>query len=260
MINGFEKETHELNECEAKTVNTSNAKNMIKIENVRTYEKSKKKTLVIAPHADDEVLGCFGYIDKEAKAGNIVDVIIMAVGSYESYGGTNTPAEDKIEEIKSVQAFIGVRNVTIFSDKESKLDTIPQSEIVAFFDEVLKEEYDTIFIPYPSRHIDHQVTYNTALASLRLKESKKPETEVYLYEYPFIQNFDNIQGGAVYLEMSIDDVQRKTTCFYKYKSQVKKLPSPLNQQGVSIFLAMRGIEAGLPYAEKYYLQTKIIFK
>lgn len=233
---------------------------MIILENERSFEKSTRKTLVIAPHADDEVLGCFGFMDKEAKAGNIVDVIIMAVGSYESYAGVNTPPEDKIEEVKSCHAFLGVRNTLIFSDKESKLDTIPQSEIVAFFDETLKNEYDTIFIPYPSRHIDHQVTYNTALASLRLKEGKKPESEVYLYEYPFVHNFDNIEGGAVYLELSVNDINRKSNAFHKYKSQVKKKPSPLNHHGIATLCSMRGMEAGLPYAEKYYLQTKVIFK
>ena len=44
------------------------------------HKENARKTLVISPHADDEVLGCGAYIDRETSTGNIVDVLIMAVG------------------------------------------------------------------------------------------------------------------------------------------------------------------------------------
>lgn len=224
------------------------------------HKENARKTLVISPHADDEVLGCGAYIDKETSTGNIVDVLIMAVGPYVAYSGKETPSEEKLEEVKLCHHKLGVRKSMVFCPAESRLDTIPQNEIVSMLDQILKEGYDTVFIPYPSRHADHQVTFNCAMASLRLKEGKQPESEVYLYEYPFVHNFDNIQGGAVYLPMTINDLNRKIANFQIYKSQVKKSPSPLNATGISTLAQMRGMEAGLRFAEKYYLQTKILWK
>jgi len=230
------------------------------LQNEREFDETKKKTLIVSPHADDEVLGCFGYIDKEVKKGNIVDVVLMAVGSYKKYNDEFIEEETKIEEVKSCHAFLGIRKTMIYSDKESQLEQLKHKDIVSFFDEILKEEYDTVFIPYPSNHIDHQITYNTVSASLRLKEGKRTESEIYIYEYPFIGHFDDIQGGAVYLEMTVQDLERKNMAFRFYKSQQKRPPSPLNYEGIATLSRMRGMEAGIRYAEKYYLQKKIIRK
>lgn len=46
--------------------------------------------------------------------------------------------------------------------------------------------------------------------------------------------------------------------FYKYESQVKRNPSPLNMEGISTLARMRGMEIGVGYAEKFYLRHKII--
>lgn len=131
--------------------------------------ENKKKTLIISPHADDEILGCYGYIDNEIQKGNIVDIIIMGVSNLPTYGGNEINIQQKIDEIEKCHKTIGVRKSIILSDMESRLNEIPEYQIVGFFDEVLKEGYDTVFIPYKSRHVDHVTTHNTAMASLRLK-------------------------------------------------------------------------------------------
>ena len=43
----------------------------------------KKKLLVIAPHADDEILGCGGLMHKVKESGGQVYVIIFNVGSVQ---------------------------------------------------------------------------------------------------------------------------------------------------------------------------------
>ena len=43
------------------------------------------RLLVIAPHADDEVLGCGGLISKIKSVGGKVFVLIFNIGSIEKY-------------------------------------------------------------------------------------------------------------------------------------------------------------------------------
>lgn len=162
------------------------------------HKENARKTLVISPHADDEVLGCGAYIDKETSTGNIVDVLIMAVGPYVAYSGKETPSEEKLEEVKLCHHKLGVRKSMVFCPAESRLDTIPQNEIVSILDQILKEGYDTVFIPYPSRHADHQVTFNCAMASLRLKEGKQKGRGIdhFYEEGAKINNSGNIPGEA----------------------------------------------------------------
>jgi LmbE family N-acetylglucosaminyl deacetylase len=49
--------------------------------------------LIIAPHTDDEILGCFGLIDSIKKNGGKVYVQVMTLGGYLKIGGTNVTKE-----------------------------------------------------------------------------------------------------------------------------------------------------------------------
>jgi LmbE family N-acetylglucosaminyl deacetylase len=46
-----------------------------------------EKLLVIAPHPDDEVLGCHGLMDRVSRSGGEVYVQIMTVGGYRRSDG-----------------------------------------------------------------------------------------------------------------------------------------------------------------------------
>ncbi len=47
-----------------------------------------EKLLVIAPHADDEILGCYGLIKKVKKLGGKVYVQILTIGGYKRIGSS----------------------------------------------------------------------------------------------------------------------------------------------------------------------------
>ena len=58
---------------------------------------SNDKLLVIAPHADDEVLGCGGLISKIKDDGGKVFVLIFNVGSIEKHDNKKFTQKRKIE-------------------------------------------------------------------------------------------------------------------------------------------------------------------
>lgn len=211
------------------------------------------KNIIIAPHADDEVLGCGVFMQN-----NETDVVIMAIGEYVTYEHRSSDVDLRMDELKACHKALGVNKTTILSDLEGTLDTISESKIVGWLDAILSEGYDRVFMPYPSRHIDHRVTYNAVLASLRLRAGKQQEKEVYLYEYPFIMGADHLKGGGVFLPCSELEIMNKVQAFEMYKSQIKPSPSPLNKNGILTLAKMRGMEIGREYAEKYYLQTMIM--
>ena len=73
-----------------------------------------KKVLVIAPHADDEVLGCGGTIHKHHRNG---DEIVVAIMTNASLGAPELFTTESIETVRSeaLQAheILGV-NQTVF--------------------------------------------------------------------------------------------------------------------------------------------------
>lgn len=212
------------------------------------------KTLIIAPHVDDEVLGCGVTMLKDD-----CDVVIMAIGNYQKYGHReHTTVFDRKQEMLEMHEYLGVKNTTVLTNLEGKLDTLPESELVSKLDAILLSNYDRIFIPYPSLHIDHQVTYRVALAAMRLREGKQQESQVLVYEYPFINTFDTTPTGCVYLPHTQDELESKIEAFAFCKSQIKESPSPLNAYGIETLARMRGMEIGTEFAEKYYLHKMIL--
>ncbi len=214
----------------------------------------KKRILVIAPHADDEVLGCGGYLMHQAEAGAAIAIIIGTIGGSDK----RQNLEVRRNEFLDVCNAIGAHGQYLFENKDAILDTVPSLELTKSIDKYIDLlRPDEIFINYRSRHQDHIKMYDCAMASIRLREGYMPKF-VALYEYPFVSDgLDIVRGGKVYHDIT-DVIDSKVELFKLYKSQVKESPSPLNEVGIKTLASIRGLECGMKFAEMFYVQKMII--
>lgn len=214
----------------------------------------RKKILVLAPHADDEVLGCGGYLLHQIEQGAQVCIVIATIG------GTD---KRQIEDVREKEFFnvlneLGAEGKVLFYGKDAMLDTLPAFELTSRIDTIIDDMHpDEVFLSYKSRHQDHIKLYDCALASFRLREGYQPKL-IALYEYPFVQDgLEPVKGGKMYHDIT-DVIDKKIELFNLYKSQVRHSPSPLNGEGIRKFASFRGIESGLEYAELFYIQKMIV--
>lgn len=217
-------------------------------------EKVPKKILVIAPHADDEVLGCGGYLLHQKERGAEVAIVVGTIGGSDKRQDYVT----RQDEFLSVCVALNAGSEVLFIDKDALLDTIPSFEITKRLDEII-DEYrpDEIFINYRSLHQDHIKMYDCALAAMRLREGYAPKM-VALYEYPFaVAAVGSIGGGYMYHDIT-DCIDCKVELFEKYASQIRTTPSPLNRDGIKALARIRGVECGVEYAEKFYIQKIVV--
>lgn len=217
-------------------------------------ENHRKTIMVIAPHADDEVLGCGGYLLHQVKAGARVVVVLGTIGGVNQ----RQDFDMRLSEATLVNKRMGSELFYLFKNKDAMLDTVPSLEITAKLDEYI-EQYrpDEIFINYRSRHQDHIKIYDCAMAAMRLKEGYMPKL-IALYEYPFVSDgLDIVRGGKIYHDIT-DNIDEKVALFNLYASQVKAAPSPLNESGIKSLASIRGIECGMKYAEMFYVQKMLI--
>lgn len=213
-----------------------------------------KKILVIAPHADDEILGVGGYLVHQVAEKAEIYIALATIG------GTNPRQVSEVRkaEFKQVKSRLGVtRDFILYDNMDALLDTIPTLDIARKLDEVLRQvEPDEVFLNYSSHHQDHKKLFDCALISFRLKAGHNPKM-IALYEYPFVGNhYDSIHGGSWYHDIS-DVIEEKIRLFNCYSSQVCDLPSPLNEEGIRTLARIRGLECGVRYAEKFYIQKMI---
>lgn len=215
-----------------------------------------ERILIIAPHADDEVLGCGGLIEKACRYNNQVKVIVIAVGDIiHTHNDKLVLAATRIKELQDALEFLGCYDFeVIYNDKDSLLDTVPKNEIINKLDQIIDSFQPTmVFIPLPSYHQDHNVLFETCFAALRPKPNQFIKL-IAMYEYPLIswqyQKFWNT--GELYLDLS-QTIQKKIDAFLKHISQRRPPNNLLSPESVLKWAEMRGLEVGIPYAEKYYI-------
>lgn len=212
-----------------------------------------KKILVISPHADDEILGCYGYMLSEIEKGSLVHVIFGAVGGVDS----KQNLDRRLEEISDVSCAVGFTYSIMAYNKDAEMDKMSDREVISYIDKQIRDfEPDAVFVNYPSRHQDHKKTYECTMAAMRLKEGFMPSFFA-LYEYPFITGVEVPNGGCMYFDIT-DKIEAKCNTFSLYKSQVKESPSPLNEEGIKALARIRGIECGVKYAEMFYIQKMLV--
>lgn len=211
-----------------------------------------KKILIIAPHSDDEILGCGGYMLSQIKQGAQVHVVFGTVGGCD----VRQPLERRLQEVDTVARETGYTYDILYHNKDAEMDTLPKREITTAIDRVIGEFLpDEVFVNYPSHHQDHIVVYECTKAAMRLKENVMPSLFA-LYEYPFVNSGDKIPGGLFYFDID-EYIDEKVRLFYHYNTQIKTLPSPLNEEGIRALARMRGLECGRKYAEMFYVQRII---
>ena len=212
-----------------------------------------KRILVISPHADDEILGCGGYLTSQRNEGCEIHIAYATIGIK----GNPEKEQCRFKEAEEVCRRLGASHQILLENHDGELDMVPTRFFVSQYDAIFDAfRPDELFINYPSWHQDHKKIYDSAMASLRFRQGFMPSF-VALYEYPFILNQNiNVSGGLWYHDIT-KTLDEKIEIFELYKSQIKKSPSPLNPEGVRQLAMVRGTECGVKYAELFYLQKMV---
>lgn len=209
--------------------------------------------LVIAPHPDDEVLGCGGTIAKHVKNGDSVYLCIVTKAYTPDW------SEDFLitrkNEIKNATKILGIKKTYFLNFKTVQLDTIPQKDINESISGVINDVLpDIVYIPHKGDlNKDHRLIFESSLVSMRpIKHKIKKilsyeilsETDWGMPIEPFIP--------TVYINVS-QFIDQKINAMKEYKSEIKKEPHPRSLKIIKSLAIKRGSECGVDYAEAFIL-------
>ena len=221
------------------------------------------RLLVIAPHADDEVLGCGGLISKIKSVGGKVFVLIFNVGSIEKYNNKKFTDLRK-KEAASAMKFLKVdRYDTIFDSPNDNryLDAKPLHELISKIEteskvSLAKIKPTIVAIPsINSHHQDHIHIFKACIAALRPLNKPIVDT-VISYEAPEHSRWS--ASGVFQPNLYIDiekHLTRKISAFYKYKSQIRI--GGRDKHTIKNHAEYRGKEAGRKVCEAYFVHRLI---
>jgi LmbE family N-acetylglucosaminyl deacetylase len=219
----------------------------------------KKNILILSPHADDEILGCGGFISKYSKLNYHINVLILTnanKGAPEIY-----PPEliKKVRnEAKSANNLIGTKKLFFENLPAINLNNYPFYKITDIIDKYIADlNPEVVLIPSANDiHDDHKIIFKAAKVSLR-PNKKKNLKKILSYEV-LSETEWNEDGKSfnpnyfVCLEKS--DINKKVKAFLKYKSQVKKFPHPRSKEGIINLSRVRGSQAFTEYAEAFKVE------
>ena len=216
------------------------------------------KSLVIAPHPDDELLGLGGTLLKKKDQGNVIGWLIMTTMD-EKNGWNKDQIDTRSQEINSVRIGLGINNTKLYqlNFPTTKLDQIPISKIISKVKYVFNEfEPDEIFIPhFGDIHTDHKITFEIAASCSKWFRNKSIKR---IYSYETISETEyNIKPNNNFNPNYFIDItqymEEKLRLVNIYKSEIQKCPFPRSNEVIMALATYRGSQAGCRYAESLNL-------
>ena len=224
----------------------------------------KERLLVIAPHADDEVLGCGGLISKVKKDGGKVYALIFNVGSIVKENNLKFTLIWK-KEAKTALATLKVDDYETVYDKPDDnryLDAKPLHQLISRIEtesKVSLEKINPTIVAIPTVHSHHQDHVHVARACMAaLRPISTPISPLVLsYEAPEHSRWSVSGTFEPNFYVDIEDfIDTKIKAFYKYKSQVRI--GGRDKHTIKNQAEYRGKEVGRKMCEAFYVHRLII--
>ncbi|ARU60415.1 GlcNAc-PI de-N-acetylase [Tumebacillus avium] len=220
-----------------------------------------KKILVIAPHPDDETLGCGGALLKHKAQGDEIHWLIVT-GISESAGFTAERVAERDAEILTVGNLYGFETLHKLNFPTAQLDTLPIGDIVQRIGRVINAvQPDVVYVPYPGDvHTDHKAVFDAAVSCtkwFRYPSVKRILAYETLSETDFGINPDN-NGFRPNVFTDISEfLEHKMEIMRIFKSELGAFPFPRSEQAILALASLRGAACGAHAAEAFMLLKEI---
>ena len=215
-----------------------------------------KRIIIISPHPDDETLGVGGTIAKSIAEGN--DIFVLTVSGHLPPLYKQEDYETTIKEAKNAYEILGIKNFKFLDIPATMINEEPVHELNGKILSVVNDfKPDTVLSPFPDRHIDHKLIFESTMVATRPVGLSKNINLVASYE-----TLSETHWNAPYLEpnftpnyvVNIDDyIDIKLKALSCYESQITKDDGPRSLKSVKSLAQFRGSQSGSQYGEAFFI-------
>jgi len=218
-----------------------------------------ERAVVIAPHADDDVLGCGGIMARLANLGREVHVVFMTVDGSSHHGLDRvTTFAERRAEIDDVAGLIGFSHEIAFPERGlmERLDTVPKRDLVDLFQDIYRARRpDLLLLPYHTDYDqDHRQTFETAFAAARPISPRFGGwliPNVWAYEQTKLCfAWESLPRPSIFVDIT-DVLEAKLESIRRYRTQFRPVPHVRSLDNVTGLARIRGSEIGVDFAEAF---------
>ena len=216
------------------------------------------KILVIAPHADDEVLGCGATMAKAFITGDEIYVLICtnaSVGAPELY------SEDGIRHVRAealeAHRILGVKDTFFLDFPAPALDQYPRYKMSNEISAIIKKiGADTVYIPHRGDcHKDHTIIHDCSMVACRPLANC---TVKHVYAYETLSETEWGEPNAAdffvpvkYNTFTTEMFQKKLDAMSCFNSQLYPFPASRSLEAIDALGKYRGCTVSAEIAEAF---------
>lgn len=216
------------------------------------------RVLVVAPHPDDELLGCGGTLLNLAADGATLGWLIITEITEEG-GWDKDSVARRQAEIAAVQVGLSISKKHRYQLKlpPARLDVIPMEDLVKRISDVICDfQPSQIFLPHSrDAHSDHRICFDAVMACT--KWFRYPSIRRVL-SYETLSETDAAASDALSFQPTVfvnisDFLEKKCELLRVYESEMGRFPFPRSEEAVEALARFRGSQSGFHAAEAFAL-------
>ena len=220
------------------------------------------RVLVIAPHPDDETLGCGGTLLKHVAAGDSVSWVIVTKAHEPRW-----PAEvieRRERQIEQVSATYGFAKRFRLSFPAGRLDAVPLEDLMDAINEIVVEvRPDWIYNVHAGDvHSDHRAVFDATMSAVKsFNSASKGVSRLLSYETISSTDATPPTPATVFLPNLYCDItpflERKLEIMSLYEGEVHPYPLPRALESIRALARFRGATIAAEYAEAFMLLREL---
>ncbi|MBE9189485.1 PIG-L family deacetylase [Gloeocapsopsis crepidinum LEGE 06123] len=191
-------------------------------------------TLIVAPHPDDESLGCGGAIALLQQLSISVEVLVMSDGTQSHPNSRRYPApalrDLRESETRTALSILGVNAVTFFRLQDGAVPHRNASDfdtaVACLRDYLSSRNFKSLFLPWRyDPHPDHRATWELLTAAIYTANLSVRQIEYLIWDWDPLQRKDaTLPGNVEPWRLDISTViDLKQQAIAAYRSQTTDL-------------------------------------
>ena len=221
------------------------------------------RTLVVAPHPDDELLGCGGTLIRRSLEGGTTGWLLMT-SIREDRGWDTELVMQRSDEIDQVRRGLHIASEHLYSldFPTANLDQFSMNNLVGRISAVFKDfQPEEVLLPHPGDvHSDHRVTFEAASACtkwFRYSSVRRVMTYETLSETEFgINPIEREFRPNYFIDIS-EHLDAKLRLLNIYESELGSHPFPRSLESIRALAFLRGSQIGAQASEAFQVLKQI---